>query len=93
MFISCAVPNIKRNMANLSVKVAQLVANETKSSTYVDVEATINDDGVERSYDIHLPVYSYIIGLFVILVGKQLVLYLVVSPNIKWTDENKHPHV
>ena len=47
MFISCAVPNIKRNMANLSVKVAQLVANETKSSTYVDVDATINDDGVE----------------------------------------------
>ena len=70
MFISCAVPNIKRNMANLSEKIAQLVANETKSSTYVDVEATINDDGVERSYDIHLPVYSYLIGLFVILVGK-----------------------
>ena len=61
---------MKRNMANLSVKIAQLVANESNSSSDVDVEATNNDDGVERSYDIHLPVYSYLIGLFVILVGK-----------------------
>ena len=61
---------MKRNMANLSVKIAQHVANESNSSTDVDVEATNNDDGVERSYDIRLPVYSYLIGLFVILVGK-----------------------
>ena len=70
-------------MANLPMMISQLVANENNSRIDVDVEATNSDDGVERSYEIHLPVYSYLIGLFVIAIGKRY-------PNFIGTDENKN---